>query len=320
DRLRRRGVEVVRATVESIDPKERTARAGGQTLTADAVVVALGADLAPEMVPGLEAAGHNLYTVEGASAIRDALATFDGGRIVLLTATPLYRCPAAPYEAAMLIEAALRRRGVRDRTQIDIYSAEPGPMLVTGPAVSGAVRQVVESKAIRYHPEHQITRADAAQGRVEFANGTTAAFDLLVYVPPHRAPGVVRNAGLTNESGWIPVDRHSFETAFPGVFAIGDVTTVPLVMGKPLPKAGVFAHEQAEVVAANIVHAWTGRGARKEFDGHGQCFLEIGDGRAGIGAGDFYAEPTPQVVLRAPGRRWHWAKVLFEKRWFWDWF
>lgn len=320
DRLRRRGVEVVRAPVESIDPAQRTVRAGGQVLSADAVIVALGADLAEDTVPGLEAAGHDLYTLAGATALRDALATFDGGRIMILTATPAYKCPAAPYEAAMLIEAALRQRGVRDRTQIDLFSAEPGPMGVTGPVVSAAVRQVVESKGIGYHPEHQITRADAAQRRVEFANGAAAEFDLLVYVPPHRAPAVVRDSGLTNDSGWIPVNRRTFETAYPGVFAIGDVTTVPLAMGKPLPKAGVFAHDQAEVVAANIVRAWTGHGAQREFDGHGKCFLETGDGRAGIGAGDFYAEPTPQVALRAPGHRWHWAKVLFEKRWFWEWF
>lgn len=319
-RLRRRGVEVIRAEVESLDAAQRTARAGGQVLNSDAMIVALGADLAEDAVPGLAAAGHDLYTLEGASAVRDALAQFQAGRIAILTATPAYKCPAAPYEAAMLIEAALRQRGVRDRTQIDLYSAEPGPMGVTGPAVSGAVRQLVESKGIRYHPEHQIIRADAEQHRVAFANGATAEFDLLIYVPPHRAPSVVRNAGLTNESGWVSVDRHTCQTAHPGVFAIGDVTAVPLAVGKPLPKAGMFAHEQAEVVAANIVHEWTGHGARRAFDGHGQCFVETGDGRAGIGAGDFYAEPAPQVALRPPARRWHWGKVLFEKRWFWAWF
>lgn len=238
---------------------------------------------------------------------------------MILTARPAYKCPAAPYEAAMLVEAAVRRHGVRDRTQIDLYSAEPGPMGVAGPAVSAAVRHLVESKGIRYHPEHQIVRADPTHRRTEFANGATAEFDLLIYVPPHRAPAVVRSAGLADDSGWIPVDRHTFQTAYTGVFAVGDVTTVPLTMGKPLPKAGMFAHEQAEVVAANLANAWTGRGARRTFDGHGQCFVETGDGRAGIGAGDFYAEPAPQVAMRAPARRWHWGKVLFEKRWFWAW-
>lgn len=98
------------------------------------------------------------------------------------------------------------------------------------------------------------------------------------------------------------------------MYAIGDATVVPLAMGKPLPKAGVFAHEQAAVVAANLVGEWTGRGARREFGGYGKWFLKTGDGKAGIGAGDLHAEPTPQVALRAPTRWWHWAKVLFERR------
>ena len=123
---------------------------------------------------------------------------------------------------------------------------------------------------------------------------------------------------MTDESGWIPVDRATLETKFPGVYAIGDVTTIPLTMGKPLPKAGVFAHAQAEVVASNIVHAWTGRGKRHAFDGHGQCFVETGDGRAGIGFGDFYGEPSPRVSMRGPSRFWHLSKVLFEKRWLWQ--
>jgi sulfide:quinone oxidoreductase len=121
-------------------------------------------------------------------------------------------------------------------------------------------------------------------------------------------------------NGWVSVDRHSLETEFPSVFAIGDVTLILLKMGKPLPKAGVFAHGQAEVVARNIAQAWTGRGERASFDGRGWCFVETGDGKAGFGSGNFYAEPTPQVTLRAPSRWWHAGKVLFEKRWLRRWF
>jgi sulfide:quinone oxidoreductase len=258
-------------------------------------------------------------TLGGASAFRDELAALTSGRIAVLTASAAYKCPAAPYEAAMLIESALRRRGVRGRVEIDLYAAEPGPMVVTGPQLSAAVRGIVESKAIAYHPEHQVTKVDAAARRLTFANGATADFDLLLYVPPHRASAVVRDAGLLAESGWVAADRHTFETRVAGVYAIGDVTGIPLAMGKPLPKAGVFAHAEAEVVAHNIASAWMGRGARRTFSGDGQCFLETGDGRAGLGAGNFYAEPTPQVKLYAPARRWHWGKVIFERRWLKQW-
>lgn len=318
--LARKGVEVRIGTIDRIDTSTRVVRVGGQELTGDAIIVAIGADLAPETIPGLAEAGHNLYALNGASAFYDALRTFTGGRIIVLTAAPAYKCPAAPYEAAMLIEAALRRRGMRDRVRLDLYAAEPGPMSVTGPKLSGQVRGAVESKGIGYHPEHQVTHVDAAARRLTFANGATADFDLLLYVPPHRAPAVVRDAGLLAASGWVPADRHTFATPVAGVYAIGDVTGIPLAMGKPLPKAGVFAHAQAEVVAENIASTWAGRDARRTFDGVGKCFVETGDGRAGLGAGNFYAEPTPQVTFHAPARRWHWGKVLFERRWLKRWF
>jgi sulfide:quinone oxidoreductase len=318
-RLERKGIEVVQAEVQAIDPAKRTVTAGGRELAGDAIVVSLGAELAPETIPGLVESGSNLYSIQGAQAIRDALRSFRTGRVVVLTAAPAYKCPAAPYEAAMLIEAFLRRQSVRPQVEIDLYAAEPGPMGVAGPAVSAAVRQMVESHGIRYHPEHQVTAANPSARRLTFANGATAPFDLLVYVPPHRAPAVIRASRLAGETGWVSVDRTSFETVFPGVYAIGDVTTVPLTMGKPLPKAGVFAHRQAEVVAANLAAGWTGRGERRAFDGQGECFVETGDGRAGFGAGNFYAEPAPQVKLRGPSRWWHWGKVLFEWRWFRQW-
>jgi sulfide:quinone oxidoreductase len=294
--------------------------AGGREYAGDAVIVALGAELAPETIPGLANGGHNLYTLSGASAILAALQSFRGGRVAVLTAAPAYKCPAAPYEAAMLVESWLRSNGQRAAAELDFYAAEPGPMGVAGPAVSAAVRQMVESHGIRYHPEHQVVSVDPNARTLAFASGKTAGYDLLIYIPPHRAPAVVRRSGLAPEGGWVGVDRGTFETTVPGVFAIGDVTIVPLSMGKPLPKAGVFAHRQAEVVAANLAALWTGSGERRTFDGHGECFVETGDGRAGFGAGNFYAEPLPQVALRAPSRFWHWGKVLFEWRWLRQWF
>src|SRR3990172_8037127 len=174
---------------------------------------------------------------------------------------------------------------------------------------------MVEAKGIAYHPEHQVTQVDPGSRTVHFANGVQASCDLLVYVPPHRAPRVVRESGLVTESGWMSADRSTLETKFPGVYALGDVVSIPLKLGKPLPKAGVFAHAQAEVVVGNIVRAITGKGRATRFDGEGECFVETGDGKAGFGKGNFYAEPVPQVKLHPLGRGWHAAKVLFEKNW-----
>ncbi|MFZ5523990.1 MAG: NAD(P)/FAD-dependent oxidoreductase [Pseudomonadota bacterium] len=315
DRLANRGVELRRGNVTRIDPARKEVEIDGQSLAADALVIALGADYAPEAIPGLASVGLNIYTMEGAGAIHDALARFKGGRIVILTAAPMYKCPAAPYEAALLVDSFLRKHGLRDKTTIEFFAAEPRPMFVAGPEVGAAVRGMVEAQGVAYHPEHQVKEIDPAARRIAFANGTTAEYDLLLYVPPHRAPAVVREAGLTNEAGWIPVDRHSLQTQFEGVFAIGDITAIPLKMGRPLPKAGVFAHGQAEVVANNIAHAWTGRGTPRKFTGDGMCFIETGNARAGIGKGNFYAEPTPQVEMRGPNLFWHVAKILYEKYW-----
>jgi sulfide:quinone oxidoreductase len=317
DGLRRKGIEVERGEVERIAPREREVLVSGKALRGDRVVVALGAEFALDAIPGLAAAGHTFCTLEGATRLRAELARLEGGRIVVLTAAPAYKCPAAPYEAAMLIDAEFRRRGKRDAVQLSLFSAEPGPMGVAGPEVSAAVRGMVEGKGITYHPDHQITQVEGRQ--VVFTNGVRADFDLLVYVPPIRPPRALAESGLTDESGWVRVDRETMETRFPGVYAIGDVTMIPLGMGKPLPRAGVFAHRQAEVVAANIARTVTGKGSEARFDGHGECFIEVGGGRAGYGAGNFYAEPRPAVSVRGPGRTWHLGKVLLEKQILWRW-
>ena len=319
--LAKRGIEVVRGNIEKIDPARRTASVDGRELAGDYLIVALGADLAPELVPGLAAAGHNFYTLAGAESLRDARLKLEQGRIVVLVAALPFKCPGAPNEAAMLLEYDRRRRGLRDAIRVDLYTAEPGPMPVAGTAVSSALREMIEAKGIGYFPNHAVTAVDPKLRRIAFANGAHADFDLLAYIPPHRASQVVRDAGLCGESGWVPVDRETMATRFPGVFAIGDVTGIMLAsIGKPLPKAGVFAHYEAEVVAHNIVHAVTGRGAPQRFTGDGECFLESGDGRAGYGSGNFYAEPAPQITLRPPSILMHWGKVLYEKFWLYRWF
>jgi sulfide:quinone oxidoreductase len=314
-RLARKGIEVRHGAIERIDAEQRIVRVDGGSVAADYLVIALGAELNPQAVPGLAEAGHSFYTVAGAEAFWNSLPRLRTGRIVVLTAAPAYKCPAAPYEAAMLIDAWCRRRGLRDTVQIEVYAAEPAPMGVAGPHVSSAVVQLLTAKGIPYHPEHQVTTVDAAAKRLTFSNGAQANFDLLAYVPPHRAPRVVRDSGLVAESGWVSVDRYTLQTRWPNVYAIGDVVSIPLALGKPLPKAGVFAEREGDIVARNIAAAIAGAGAHARFDGYGECFIEIGDGKAGFGGGDFYAEPRPAVRLRQPSWRWHLGKVWVEKSW-----
>jgi sulfide:quinone oxidoreductase len=319
-RIERKGIQLVYGNIERIDPERREVRVSGQTIAGDYMIIALGAELAPETIPGLTEAGHNFYTLAGASSLKESLERFTGGKLVILTAAPAYKCPAAPYEAAMLLESYCRKHKIREKTSIDLYAAEPGPMGVAGPEVSMAVRAMVEANGLTYHPEHQVKEVDPNARLLRFTNGAEAQFDLLAYVPPHRPPAVVRDTGLAEQAGWVTVNRETMETRFDRVYALGDVVGIPLKLGKPLPKAGVFAQAEAEVVAQRITHAITGSGKLPTFDGHGACFIETGDGKAGYGAGNFYAEPVPQMTMHPPARRWHAGKVLFEKLWLSKWF
>ena len=310
--LQRRGIDMLIADVESIDPANRTVTVEGRQITADHLVISLGADYADDTIPGLQQCGETFATLSGAQRLGPAVEAVTGGRVLVVTAAPLYRCPAAPYEAALLIDAALRHNGVRGEVDIALHSAEPAPMGVAGANVSAAVTAMLADRDIDYCPSHQIVSAEP--GRAAFADGQSEAFDLLVYMPPIRTPAVIAGSPLASTAGWIDADRHTLATAFPGVYAIGDNTQLPLSIGKPLPRAGVFAHAQALVVADNVAATVNGRPATARFDGHGGCFIETGFGRAGYGSGDFYAEPAPVVNLRPPARRWHLGKVAFEHK------
>ena len=310
-----RGVELIEAEVRTIDPQTRQVETAAGVLSADALVVALGAELAPDAVAGYRDAALNFFSPEGAAACARALESFRGGRVVVAVSALPYKCPAAPYEAALLLDDELRRRGLREVSQIDLFTPEPQPMPVAGPAMGAAVVGLLEAKGIHFHPQSPIERFQPATAELVLADGTRAGYDLLAAVPPHRAPAVLRDSGLANEAGWIPVERSTLQTAHERLYALGDVTTITLTNGKPLPKAGVFAHAQALVVAREIAASFAGRPAPAGFDGIGFCWVEAGAGRAAFAVGDFYAEPEPALSLRRPGRLWHTGKVLFERSW-----
>lgn len=180
-RLTRLGIEVAIGEVGHIDPAQRAVTVDGRVLTGDHLVVALGADWATDRIPGLADNGLTFATLPGAQELGAALTRIDSGRIVVATAAPLYKCPASPYEAAFLIDAGLRERGIRNRVELAVHSAEPAPMPVAGKDAGDALRQLMASRDIDYHPGNQITSAEP--GKVAFA-ATSEAADLLVYMPP----------------------------------------------------------------------------------------------------------------------------------------
>jgi sulfide:quinone oxidoreductase len=326
DLLKKKGIEYVNAEALEIDPANRLVKTGAGDFAYDYLIVALGAELNPQAVPGLLEAAHTPYSLEGAVVLRDALNDFAGGKVAVVIAALPFKCPAAPYETALLLEYAFRQRGIRDKVDLRVFTPETLPMPVAGPEVGTAIKLFLDERGIGFHPQHKPASVDPGKKEIAFENGQKAGFDLLVAVPPHRSPEVVRKSGLANKAGWIPVDRRTLKTSVENVFALGDVTSI-LLPGRyrpdtplPLPKAGVFAHFQAAAVAGNILSEIKGGTGGKEFSGRGYCFLETGYGMAGYGSGNFYGEPQPAVTFGRPGRLWRFAKVLFERWWLRHWF
>ncbi len=321
DDLKRPGIEWIHAEASSFDSDARTVETSTGTLSGDYVVIALGAELVPEAVPGFAEAANNLYDGEGAAELGRVLDGFEGGRIVVLVAGAPFRCPAAPYEAAMLVEDLVRKHGIRDQVELSMYTPEPQPMAVAGPEVGEALVGMLTERGIDYHPQHAVTNIDARHSTLHF-DDRVVPFDLLIGVPPHRAPSLVTEAGLTDGTGYVPVhpqtleilaDPDNLETQYPNVFAIGDVTAVKLLNGMLLPKAGVFAEAQAQVVAGTIAADIQGNPKPAGYDGQGFCYVEVGDGLAAFGSGEFYAYPGPRVGLEAPTAEARRAKGEYEQ-------
>jgi len=244
-RMLQPGIEVIQAEVEEINPEQGWVQVGSDKLGYDYLVVALGADLAPEAMPGFSEVAHTPFDLKGAAGIWSALQSFEHGRVAVLVSGLPYKCPAAPYETALLLDDHFRRRGIRGQVEMAVYTPEPAPMGVAGPAMGRAVVGMLEAKGISFNPQLNLTRIAPADKELIFENREPAPFDFLAAVPPHKPPRAVRESPLANEAGWVPVDKHTLATRFDNVYAIGDVTTIILANGKPLPKAGVFAHAEA---------------------------------------------------------------------------
>lgn len=311
-RLAESGIEVVATEIESIDPRAKTVQTTEGVLEADYLVVALGAEKKPGAIPGLAEGAFNLYDQEGALQIQRALEEFDGGRIVVLISRTPFSCPSAPYEAAFLIDSVLRERGVRERTELALYTPEDTPMLVAGPSIGPALVEMLKERGIELHWEELTMKIDPVAKKILFELSDTT-YDLLVGIPPHVAPAALSGSGLVDASGWVPVDPETLATKFDGVFAIGDATAVRLANGMFLPKAGVFADEQARTVAARIAAEVSGGDADGRYDGRGFCYIEVGDGMAAYGSGNFYGIPSPRVTMEDPSERFRTEKAGIER-------
>jgi len=190
------------------------------SVTYDFLVVALGAELAPGSVPGLAESAQTFYTLDGAAKLRTALQDFASGKVAIVVASLPFKCPAAPYEGAILIADLFQRRGLRDKVDIHLFTPEPLPMPVAGPELGNAVKKMVEGRGIAFHPLQKLTEVNPATHTISFEGKESFAYDMLIAVPPHRSPQVVREAGLANQAGWVPVDSATLATKDESVYAM----------------------------------------------------------------------------------------------------
>jgi sulfide:quinone oxidoreductase len=306
------GVSFRQETITAIDPDARRVTTSGGTYEPDVLVVALGADYDQAATPGLNEGGNEFYSVAGAERVRDVLPTFTKGHaIVGVTSTP-FKCPPAPSETALMLHDYLTARGVRDHCEISLVIPLPSPIPPSPPS-SRALLAAFAERGITFIPNRLVRALDPARRVAILDDNTELPYDLFLGVPKHRVPDVVAASGMTVD-GWIPVDKRTLKTRYPGVYAVGDVTSVGT------PKAGVFSEGAARVVAASLIADLQHSEQPGAYSGMGSCYVEFGAGRVARVDVDFLSGPTPTGSFMDPSTDLTAEKKFFgssrRARWF----
>ncbi|MBS4027385.1 MAG: NAD(P)/FAD-dependent oxidoreductase [Ignavibacteriales bacterium] len=317
--LKAKYVQFVCEEIIAINAKENFVQTTSQTLSYDYLVLALGAELAPERIHGLSECSYNLCDANSVLQLKSALHTITEGTIGICISSVPFKCPPAPYEYAFLIDDLLSKRGVRKNIRIVVTTPEPQPMPVAGKIVGEQVVQMLRERRIEYFPLHKPMKFDSAQKKIHFENNAEISFDILGAMFPHQSPKVVRDAGLTDASGFVFTDVHTMKTSVENIFAVGDCAMFKLPNGNPHPKAGVFAEEQAKVVAKNILAEFNGE-SRANYEGRGTCFIDAGNEQAASAEAYLLSPEGPKFTLHPPSSDGIEGKKLFERTRFQNWF
>ena len=291
--LQKKEIDFIKDEILSINLEDKNVTTKTKEISFDFLIISMGAVLAPQRIPGLEQNGFNLYDHNHLLEIREKLESIESGKIAISIMGMPYKCPPAPFEASLLIDSMLRKRGVRDSVQIDFYSPAPITLPAAGLEVSKQILELVNSEQIVFHNSCKIKSVESK--KLIFENGE-ADFDLLLAVPPHIAPKVIYDSGLAKESGFIPIDRDC-KTPFENVFAIGDVTSLTVTENMAVPKAGIFAEGEGITVAKNIISKIQSKEESALFDGKGGCFIESGRDTASVLEVDMFSQPKPTTSL-----------------------
>ncbi|HSB49752.1 MAG TPA: FAD/NAD(P)-binding oxidoreductase [Nitrosopumilaceae archaeon] len=307
--ITKKGIDFINEEIIKIDPKTKTVATKSRELSYDYLIIALGVELAPEQISGLSENGLVLYDLEDVSKIRDSIRKIKSGKIVMAIMGMPYKCPPAPFEAALLISSMLQDLGTDKSVQIEFYSPAPITLPAAGPQVSEELLQLLKSRNISFHGSHKTVSVGA--NTLKFEN-TETNFDLLIAIPPHKVPLTIIESGFAQKGKFISVNRNC-KTNFENVYAIGDVNEMMVTDKIAVPKAGIFAEGEGVAVAKNIISQIRQEQEKAIFDGKGGCFVELGKQTAGYLQVDMFASPNPVTILKEPTQENFVDKEKFEK-------
>jgi sulfide:quinone oxidoreductase len=322
--LENRGIRFLNDKIVGIDLSQNSVTTKtNRKLEYDYLIVALGAEIAPERINGLENnGGFNIYDAQQVRNVREKILSLKSGRIVICVADIPYKCPPAPYEVSLLINDILIKNRTRNAIDLDIYVPTAISLPAAGAKISQDVVDLLSDNGINFHPLHKLKKV-LDKKTIEFETGNRVNYDLLIAIPPHKVPQVIKNSDLLRDGdhAWINVDRFTLRTKYKNVFAIGDVTEIRLDQTITVPKAGIFAEGEAKVVSQQIINEITSnnnnpnnsKAGTSKFDGKGFCFMEIGNKKAGYVDTDFYNEAGPTARLDPPSEESYQKKLDFER-------
>lgn len=322
DKFLPEGVRFLRTGIRRVEPLSQQVVLEDETvLSYDWLIIASGTTPRPDRTPGLtderiwQRSAFDFYTLEGATALRSAIENFEGGKLVVHLSEMPIKCPVAPLEFTLLAEDHFRKKRIRHK--VDITYVTPLDGAFTKPVASKTIGDLFEDRSIRITPDFVIDKVDGDTKELVSYDGRTVAFDLLVSVPVNMGAQFVIDSGLGDDLGFVPVDKATLVSdAHENIFVVGDATNVPT------SKAGAVAHFQADHFVENFRAAVEGRPMTSAFDGHANCFVESGRGKAMLLDFNYDTEPLtgtfpyPRVgpfTLLGESRLNHWGKLAFEQ-------
>lgn len=273
------GVDLVLGGIERILPeKDKVVMNDGKEYNFDILIIATGTDIAPEEIEGMVGPHwyrdvFDFYTFDGAVALRDKLRAWEGGKMVINIAEMPIKCPVAPLEFAFLADAYFEQKGMRDK--VELFYVTPMSGAFTKPKATEKLDYLLREKNINIVPDFNIMEVDGKGKKIIDYGGKEVEYDLLVTVPTNKGSDLMERSGIGDELNYVPTNKATLQTAVKdNIFAIGDATNVPA------SKAGSVAHFEGEILLDNILRYINDQPLKEEFDGHANCFVETGHGKA----------------------------------------